>query len=63
MMAWTTTDVLIFAVAAYLAVVTLVRLMRNRRDELVTKVRSQMQAERGRHKKPAKNDQDREEAA
>ena len=61
-MAWSTIDSIIFAVAAYLAVVTLVRLMRNRRDELVGQVRTRMQAE-GRRKKSAGSEQSREDAA
>ena len=62
-MAWSTADFIIFAIASYLAVVTLVRLMRARRDELVADVRRQIQSEKRRRKKPRKTEQPREEAA
>ena len=38
-------DLFLLFVATYVAVVSLVRLMRNRRDELVTQVRGQIRAE------------------
>ena len=62
-MAWSTADFIIFAIASYLAVVTLVRLMRARRDELVADVHRQIQSEKRRRKKPRKTEQPREEAA
>jgi hypothetical protein len=47
-------DVLIVAVAAYVAVMTLVRLMIHRRDELVGQVRQQMDDLQKQKKKAAK---------
>ena len=41
-------DVVFLFVATYVAVISLVRLMRNRRDELVTQVRQQIELERER---------------
>ena len=62
-MAWSTIDVLIFAVAAYVAVVTLVRLMRNRHDQLASQVRTQLQAEQRRRKQSAQDEPPQEDAA
>jgi len=46
-MEWMTrSDVILLAVAAYVAVMTLVRLMRRRRDELVVDVQRQVDARR-----------------
>ena len=39
-------DVLLALVAAYVAIVTLVRLMTNRRNELVTKIREEIVKQR-----------------
>jgi hypothetical protein len=61
-MEWSTTDVVIFAIAAYLAVMALVRLMRNRRDELISQVRSRMQTEQ-RRKSSGGQERPREDAA
>ena len=54
-MEWSTADIVIFAVAAYLAVVTLVRLMRARRDQLVRQVHQRMQVEK---RQPKQSDGD-----
>ena len=62
-MAWSTIDVLIFAVAAYVAVVTRVRLMRNRHDQLTSQVRTQLQAEQRRRKQSAQDEPPQEDAA
>jgi hypothetical protein len=46
-MDWLTrSDILLLAIAAYVAVMTLVRLMRERRDVLVADVQKQVQAQR-----------------
>lgn len=47
-------DVLIIAVAAYVAVTTLVRLMVRRRDELIAQVRQQITELQKQKKKAAK---------
>ncbi len=47
------TDIALLAVAAYIAVMTLVRLMKGRRDTLVADVQRQVDARRG-QKRPAK---------
>jgi uncharacterized membrane protein len=44
-------DVILLAIAAYVAVMALVRLMRRRRDELVADVQRQMEAHRHHRKK------------
>ncbi|MCG8585028.1 MAG: hypothetical protein MI757_09980 [Pirellulales bacterium] len=62
-MVWSTTDVIIFAVAGYLAVVTLVRLMRKRHEQLIGQVRTRMQAEKRRRARSDKQQPQREEAA
>jgi hypothetical protein len=43
-------DVLLAAVATYIAVVSLVRLMTNRRNEVVAKIRDELAKQRGRPK-------------
>lgn len=46
-MNWLTrSDIFLLAIAAYVAVMTLVRLMRERRDVLVADVQKQVQAQR-----------------
>jgi hypothetical protein len=46
-MDWLTrSDIILLAIAAYVAVMTLVRLMRERRDVLVADVQKQVQAQR-----------------
>jgi len=44
----TTTDYVLLAIASYVAIVTLVRLMRARRDELLGQLRSEFAAEKAR---------------
>jgi hypothetical protein len=48
------TDVVLLAIAAYVAVMTLVRMMQRRRDQLVADVQRQVEA----HRKRAKRAQD-----
>jgi hypothetical protein len=53
------TDVILLGIAAYVAVMTLVRLMKRRRDQLVADVQRQVDAQRKRPKpaaSTAKND-------
>ncbi len=53
------TDVILLGIAAYVAVMTLVRLMKRRRDQLVADVQRQVDAQRKRQKHTAaatKND-------
>jgi hypothetical protein len=53
-------DIILLVVAAYVAVMTLVRLMQRRRDELVADVQQQIDARRKRPRRGAQNDpQDR----
>ena len=49
-------DIILLAVAAYVAVMTLVRLMKTRRDVLVADVQRQVQAHRRDKKRPQKNE-------
>lgn len=44
------TDIILLAVAAYVAVMALVRLMKSRRDALVADVQRQVDARRKRHR-------------
>ena len=53
-------DVLIAAFATYVAVVSLVRLMANRRNEVVAKIRDELAKQRGR---PKTNDDNEQKAA
>jgi hypothetical protein len=48
MLGLTTTDYVLLAIASYVAIVTLVRLMRARRDELLGRLRSDFAAEKAR---------------
>jgi hypothetical protein len=51
-MDWLTrSDTILLAIAAYVAVMTLVRLMRRRRDQLVADVQQQVDARRKRSKR------------
>jgi hypothetical protein len=63
-MDWLTrSDIILLAVAAYVAVMTLVRLMRQRRDVLVADVQKQAQAQRrAKRRQQETADQDREAA-
>jgi hypothetical protein len=47
----TRADVLLLCIAAYVAVMTLVRMMRRRRDQLVADVQRQVEAHRKRTKR------------
>ncbi len=49
-------DALLFSAAAFVAVTSLVRLMRARRDELIDEIKTQIAAERDRRKKKKKGD-------
>ncbi len=52
-MQWLTrSDTILLGIAAYVAVMALVRLMRRRRDQLVDDVRRQVNAHRKRAKRP-----------
>ncbi len=63
-MDWLTrSDIILLAIAAYVAVMTLVRLMRQRRDVLVADVQKQFQAQRrAKRRQPETTDQDRDAA-
>jgi hypothetical protein len=63
-MDWLTrSDFLLLVAAAYVAVMTLVRLMRQRRDVLVADVQKQVQAQRrAKRRQPETADQDRDAA-
>ena len=59
-MDWLTrSDIILLLVASYVAVMTLVRLMQRRRDQLVADVQQQIHARRKRPKHAQDNDQDR----
>ena len=63
-MDWQTrTDALLVLVAAYFAVMPLVRLMRRRRDELVADVQRQVEARRKMQRRAAEEEVDEREAA
>jgi hypothetical protein len=55
------TDAILLGIAAYVAVMALVRLMQRRRDELVADVQRQVEAHRKRPKRP-QSDQSRDAA-
>jgi hypothetical protein len=63
-MDWLTrSDIVLLAIAAYVAVMTLVRLMRERRDVLVADVQKQVQAQRrAKRRQQHDADQDRDAA-
>jgi hypothetical protein len=50
MQAWSVTDWVLLGGAAYIAIVTLVRLMRRRRDELVADLTQQAEFEQARRR-------------
>lgn len=50
-------DVIVILIAGYVAVVSLVRLMAKRRNELVDQVRDQLAQSRGRGAKPSDADE------
>jgi hypothetical protein len=61
-MDWLTrTDVLLLAVAAYVAVMSLVRMMQRRRDQVVADVQRQVAAHRKRSR-PSQTDRSRDAA-
>ncbi len=59
----TRTDMILLAFAAYVAVMALVRLMRRRRDELVTDVQRQVDARRNRGRRTHDGGQQNRDAA
>ncbi len=63
-MDWLTrSDIILLAIAAYVAIMTLVRLMRERRDVLVADVQKQVQAQRRAKRRQQENaEQDRDAA-
>ncbi|HEY3395357.1 MAG TPA: hypothetical protein VGK58_21830 [Lacipirellulaceae bacterium] len=62
-MEWLTrSDILLLAIAAYVAIMTLVRLMRERRDVLVADVQKQVQAQRRAKRRQREAEQDRDAA-
>jgi hypothetical protein len=63
-MDWLTrSDIILLAIAAYVAIMTLVRLMRERRDVLVADVQKQVQAQRRAKRRQQENaGQDRDAA-
>jgi hypothetical protein len=63
-MDWLTrSDILLLGSAAYVAVMTLVRLMRQRRDVLVADVQKQVQAQRRAKRRQQENDEQERDAA
>ena len=63
-MQWLTrSDTILLGIAAYVAVMTLVRLMQRRRDELVADVQRQVEAHRRRDKRTHHGSQHDREAA
>jgi hypothetical protein len=50
-------DILLAAVATYVAIVSLVRLMANRRNEVIAKIRDELAKQRSRPKQDDSNDQ------
>ena len=48
-------DIILLSIAAYVAVMTLVRLMKSRRDQLVADVQRQIQAQRGKKRPETTN--------
>jgi hypothetical protein len=63
-MDWLTrSDILLLAIAAYVAVMTLVRLMRQRRDVLVADVQKQVQAQRRAKRRQQEYDEQERDAA
>jgi Flp pilus assembly protein protease CpaA len=55
-------DIILLVVAVYVAVMTLVRLMRRRRDQLVADVQQQVNARRKRAKRAQDSDESRDAA-
>jgi hypothetical protein len=55
-------DVFLFVVAGYVAIVSLVRLMANRRNELVEKIQEEIDRRRAAAEEAAEDDQSQEAA-
>ena len=63
-MQWLTrSDIILLSIAAYVAIMTLVRMMKRRRDELVADVQRQVQAHRKRPRPPHGENQQSRDAA
>jgi hypothetical protein len=63
-MQWLTrSDIILLAIASYVAIMSLVRLMQHRRDELVSDVKRQVDAHRTRLKRPSTGEQSDRNAA
>jgi len=60
-MEWNRSDIILLAIASYVAVMTLVRMMRQRRDALVADVQRQVNARR--RKKRQDEDNENRDAA
>jgi hypothetical protein len=60
---WDRWDVLLLAAAVYIAVVSLVRLMANRRNELVDKIREEIARQRQSEAAAEVSDEEADEAA
>jgi hypothetical protein len=59
LMAWLSrTDFILLLIAAYVAVITLIRLMKRRHDEVVADVQRQVEAHRRDKKNQSKNTRD-----
>jgi hypothetical protein len=59
LMAWLSrTDFILLLIAAYVAVITLIRLMKRRHDEIVADVQRQVEAHRRDKKNQSKNTRD-----
>ena len=56
-------DIVLLVIATYVAVMTLVRMMLRRRDELVSDVRRQFDARRSKGKKKSKSQKQTRDAA
>jgi hypothetical protein len=56
-------DLILLAIAAYVAVMTLIRMMKQRRDELVADVQKQIKAHRRAIKRQAERDEENRSAA
>jgi hypothetical protein len=52
------TDIILLTIAAYVAVMTLVRLMKSRRDALVADVQRQVEAQRHKKRRSSSDEQD-----
>jgi hypothetical protein len=57
-----TSDIILLTIAAFIAVATLVRMMRTRRDQLIAQFRTEMTAEIQRQKHQEKAERQRQQA-